>query len=79
VLALLLRGRPNKLICRVLSLREGTVKTHIANIFRELDVRNRTEAAYAAVRLGIELPDVEEHPPRAAPARPPLELVAKRA
>lgn len=79
VLALLLRGRPNKLICRTLDLREGTVKTHIANIFRALDVRNRTEAAYAAVRLGIELPQVEEPAPRARPARPPLRLVAQRA
>jgi DNA-binding NarL/FixJ family response regulator len=79
VLALLLRGHPNKLICRALALREGTVKTHIANIFRSLGVRNRTEAAYAAVRLGIELPEVEERPPRAASARPPLKLVAKRA
>jgi DNA-binding NarL/FixJ family response regulator len=79
VLALLLRGHPNKLICRALALREGTVKTHIANIFRSLDVRNRTEAAYAAARLGIDLPEVEERPPRAASARPPLKLVAKRA
>jgi DNA-binding NarL/FixJ family response regulator len=77
VLALLLRGHPNKLICRALALREGTVKTHIANIFRALDVRNRTEAAYAVMRLGIELPEVDERLPRlGAGRRPALALVA---
>jgi DNA-binding NarL/FixJ family response regulator len=64
VLALLLKGRPNKVICRTLDLREGTVKTHIANIFRLLNVNNRTAAAYAVMRLGIALPEVEERPPR---------------
>jgi DNA-binding NarL/FixJ family response regulator len=64
VLALLLKGRPNKAICRTLDLREGTVKTHIANIFRLLHVNNRTAAAYAVMRLGIALPEVEERPPR---------------
>ncbi len=77
VLALLLKGRPNKVICRTLDLREGTVKTHIANIFRLLNVNNRTAAAYAVMRLGIELPDVEERPSRNfRPPGLPLPLAA---
>lgn len=53
VLRLLAEGKSNKLICRELNLGEGTVKAHIAAIFRVLDVRNRTEAAVAARRLGL--------------------------
>jgi DNA-binding NarL/FixJ family response regulator len=77
VLALMLKGRPNKLICRTLNLREGTVKTHIANIFRALNVNNRTAAAYAVMRLGLELPDVADEAPRLnGKRRVPLSLVA---
>lgn len=53
VLRLLAEGKPNKQICRELGLGEGTVKTHLAAIFRTLDVCNRTEASYAARRLGL--------------------------
>jgi DNA-binding NarL/FixJ family response regulator len=77
VLALMLKGRPNKLICRALNLREGTVKTHIANIFRALNVNNRTEAAYAVMQLGLELPDIDDRiPGREAPRRAALSMVA---
>ncbi len=53
VLKLLLQGKPNKLIARELDLSEGTVKIHVAAIFRALGVTNRTEAAVAAQRLGL--------------------------
>lgn len=56
VLALLVQGKPNKLICRELALAEGTVKTHAAAIFRALGVSNRTQAVFALSRLGIQLP-----------------------
>jgi DNA-binding NarL/FixJ family response regulator len=56
VLALLIDGRPNKLICRQLDLSESTVKTHLAAIFRKLDVNTRTQAVVAAARLGLRLP-----------------------
>jgi DNA-binding NarL/FixJ family response regulator len=56
VLALLVQGKPNKLICRELQLAEGTVKTHAAAIFRALGVSNRTQAVFALGRLGIQLP-----------------------
>jgi DNA-binding NarL/FixJ family response regulator len=58
VLALLVKGRPNKLICRELDMAESTVKTHINKIFQTLDVHNRTQAVYAAARMGIVLADV---------------------
>ena len=51
VLRLLSQGKPNKLIGRSLGISEGTVKIHLAAIFRALNVRNRTEAVLAAQTL----------------------------
>jgi DNA-binding NarL/FixJ family response regulator len=56
VLALLVQGKPNKVICRELGLAEGTVKAHTAAIFRALRVSNRTEAGFAVNCLGIRIP-----------------------
>lgn len=53
VLRLLAAGKANKQICRELDIGEGTVKVHIAAVFRLLEVSNRTEAANAARRLGL--------------------------
>ncbi len=53
VLALILQGLPNKLICRQLNLSEGTVKIHVAAILRALNVHNRTQAVIEASRLGL--------------------------
>jgi DNA-binding NarL/FixJ family response regulator len=44
VLALLMQGKSNKAICRVLSLAEPTVKNHVSAILRVLKAGNRTEA-----------------------------------
>lgn len=52
VLKLLAKGKPNKLIARELEISEGTVKIHLAAIFRALHVRNRLEALVAAQHLG---------------------------
>jgi DNA-binding NarL/FixJ family response regulator len=60
VLALLVQGKPNKLICRTLNLAEGTVKTHTAAIYRALNVMNRTQAVYAVSRLGLQLATAAE-------------------
>ncbi|MDB5968204.1 MAG: response regulator transcription factor [Hydrocarboniphaga sp.] len=51
VLRLLSQGKPNKLIARDLGISEGTVKIHLAAIYRALNVRNRTEAVVASRRL----------------------------
>jgi DNA-binding NarL/FixJ family response regulator len=53
VLRLLVHGKANRLICRSLSLAEGTVKTHAAAIYRALEVANRTQAVYAVSRLSV--------------------------
>lgn len=55
VLALLVQGKPNKIICRELDLAEGTVKTHITAILRALGVNNRTQALFALSRMGVQL------------------------
>jgi len=44
VLAVLLQGKSNKAICRVLNLAKPTVKNHITAILKALKVTNRTEA-----------------------------------
>jgi DNA-binding NarL/FixJ family response regulator len=56
VLALMVRGMPNKLICRELKVSENTVKIHISAILRTLEVQNRTQAVIAASKLGLQLP-----------------------
>ncbi len=55
VLRLLVQGRSNKLIQRELGLSESTVKTHLEQIFRRLEVSSRTQAVVAAARLGLRL------------------------
>ena len=50
VLAMLVRGHPNKMICAKLGMSPNTVKTHLRVIFRELQATNRTEAATEALR-----------------------------
>ncbi|MBI3648499.1 MAG: response regulator transcription factor [Actinobacteria bacterium] len=53
ILALLAEGRSNRDIAQCLFLSEKTVKAHLAAIFRKLGVTNRTQAAMAAVQMGI--------------------------
>ena len=54
VLALMMRGKSNKAICRTLALAEPTVKYHVTAILKALKVTNRTEAVMAVVKLGWE-------------------------
>lgn len=51
VLRFIVQGLSNKEIGRELGLSEKTVKVHISNIFKALNVVNRTQAASAAARL----------------------------
>ena len=55
VLALMMQGKGNKAICRVLDIAEPTVKNHITAIFKAVKVTNRTEAVIAARELGWHL------------------------
>jgi len=59
VLALMMRGKSNKAICRTLDLAEPTVKNHVTAILKSLKASNRTEAVIAAGALGWDLPAVE--------------------
>ncbi len=56
VLALVVQGKPNKLICRDLNLAEGTVKIHVTAILKSLGVVSRTQAVIAVSKLGLKLP-----------------------
>lgn len=51
VLELLVGGRSNKEISRTLALSEGTVKVHMAALFRTLGVNSRSAAAAAGARI----------------------------
>jgi len=53
VLQLLSKGSSNREISRHLFLSEKTVKAHLAAVFRKLGVANRTQAAMAAVGMGL--------------------------
>lgn len=55
VLALIMKGRTNKHICRQLNLAEPTVKNHVTAILRALKVTSRTEAVLAVTQLGWRL------------------------
>jgi len=54
VLALLLKGMPNKLIARELHLSVETVKDHVAAVLRSLNVSSRTQAVLAVSRMSHE-------------------------
>ncbi len=53
VLTLMMRGKSNKAICRILNVAEPTVKIHVSAVLKALKVANRTEAAILAASLGI--------------------------
>ncbi len=54
ILTLLATGDSNKGIAKSLLISEQTVKSHVANIFRKLEINDRTNAAVLAVRLGLD-------------------------
>ncbi len=56
VLALLLQGKPNKLIARELEVSVDTVKDHVAAVLRALKVTTRTQAVLAVGRMGNTIP-----------------------
>jgi len=49
------QGKPNKLICRDLSLSEGTVKVHVSAILKALNVHTRTQAVVELARRGVDV------------------------
>lgn len=53
VVVQLAHGLSNKEIADKLSISEQTVKTHVYNVFRKLEVGNRIELTLYAVRMGL--------------------------
>lgn len=53
VLMKVIQGKPNKVVAYELNISEGTVKAHLSAAFRALGVHNRTEAVFAAAKLGL--------------------------
>ena len=53
ILQLIVDGRTNKEIAQALFISEKTVKNHVTNILRKLDLSDRTQAAVYAIRTGI--------------------------
>jgi len=76
VLTLIMQGKNNKAICRVLDLSEATVKNHVSAILRALKVSNRTEiviamsAFYTATMKPRNDGDIPEAPLPAVPPSP---------
>jgi DNA-binding CsgD family transcriptional regulator len=65
VLALLCEGLPNKLIARRMDITSGTVKVHIVQILRGLNVSSRLQAVLVA-----RSPSFEFRPANVEPIRP---------
>jgi DNA-binding NarL/FixJ family response regulator len=57
ILRLVSEGHSNAQVARMLWVTEQTVKFHLSNIYRKLDVGNRTEASRWAQRHGVLSPD----------------------
>ncbi|MFT5658306.1 MAG: two-component system nitrate/nitrite response regulator NarL [Gammaproteobacteria bacterium] len=53
ILALIARGRNNKTIARELGISDGTVKVHVKNLLRKLNLSSRLEAAIWAIDNNI--------------------------
>jgi DNA-binding NarL/FixJ family response regulator len=53
VLRQLAKGLSNKQIASALEVTEGTVKIHLAAVFRNLKVNNRTEAVLVVQKMGL--------------------------
>jgi two-component system nitrate/nitrite response regulator NarL len=50
VARLVSQGLANKVVARLLGVREGTVKIHLHNIYRKLRVANRTGLTLSAIK-----------------------------
>lgn len=55
VLVLLSRGYPIKTVSRLLNISVATAKTHACTLYQRLQVKNKGEAVYAALRRGATL------------------------
>lgn len=68
VIKLMAKGHNNRQIAGLLYISEHTVKVHIRNIFRKIDVTDRTNAVLWAIDRGLVLEEDES----IKPDKPPL-------
>jgi NarL family two-component system response regulator LiaR len=61
ILQLLAQGMENKEIAAYLVVRDATVRTHVSNILRKLQLANRVQATLYALRTGIS--SLDDEPP----------------
>ncbi len=61
ILDLICMGTQNKIIADRLGISENTVKVHVRNIYKKMNVRNRTEAASQCFRSGADLASLRTH------------------
>ena len=57
ILSLLRKGLTNTEICKTLGISANTVKVHLANIYKILEVTNRTEAVSTQNESAIKFDD----------------------
>ena len=53
VLKLVANGSSNRAIAKTLNISDSTVGTHLANIFKKINVASRTEAVLYALKVGL--------------------------
>jgi DNA-binding NarL/FixJ family response regulator len=53
VLRMVVKGLGNKEIAAALNIAEVTVKLHVSHVLEKLNVKDRTQAATAALQRGI--------------------------
>ena len=60
VLKLLVKGQANKEIAATLGISPSTVRRHLENMLKKLNLKNRVQAAVFAVRMGDCPPEEEK-------------------
>ena len=80
IVKLIVKGMSNKLIARALGITEGTVKVHVKNMLRKLQLGSRLEVALWAIEQGYSNSPLDKKvkPGAANAARPAQTAVAPR-
>jgi two-component system nitrate/nitrite response regulator NarL len=73
ILKALVRGYSNKMIARMYSVTEATVKVHMKSILRKIRVANRTQAAIWALKNAYFSEGIDEEGPRTPKAIPAVQ------
>ena len=61
IVSLIAEGKSNKIIARDLSISDGTVKVHVKNILRKLNLSSRLETAVWAFENGYSKSEQHHH------------------